>query len=366
MNKLSITGRSSNSEVMDGVKEAISILENHDNGAPKTNTQSGVEIITPQPVTRNTDSNIYRITNDSKEVKYRSNRNFRNVTRTTSRPARVSAKNEKVEKSPDLEASASETDAVTQRVDTNLNQSSVETTSKETTNRQRLYRRRPFKTNIESKDANSTEIKLVTVNADVSYSQSSKESSSSENSSKEQLPRRKFHNKKDRIPTLNVTLEKFSDISKSNNNSVKEKLPEIHTEKIEIITGVPDILSKSEVKTSESNVVKENPLDYVDNMDKLDRTLLTEESTRPVKRFYRSSAEIHSKEMTFVNNEKVQIVRPKPYSRLVGEYPTPTATIAKLDDAILGTHNIRRKKEARNTIITPHKNKDSKDVLRST
>lgn len=354
---------------MDGVKEAISILENHDNGATKTDMQSGIEIITPQPATRNTDSSIYRITNDSKEVKYRSNRNFRNATRTTSRPPRVSSKNEKVEKSSDLEGSASEIDAVTQRSDTNLNHSNVETTSKETTSRQRVYRRRPFKSTKDDKEANSTEVKLVTVNADINYSQSSRESSSSEDSSKEQLLRRKYQNKNYRKPSLNVTSENVSDLPKSINNSITEK-PEILTEKIEIITGAPelvnDISSKSKVETLESKVVIENPSHQVDNIEKLDRTLLTEESTRPVKRFYRSSSEINSKEMTFVNNEKVQIVRPKPYSRLVGEYPTPTATIAKLDDAILGTYNIRRKKEARITIITPHKNKDSKDVLSST
>uniref|UniRef100_S4PFD2 Uncharacterized protein n=1 Tax=Pararge aegeria TaxID=116150 RepID=S4PFD2_9NEOP len=89
--------------------------------------------------------------------------------------------------------------------------------------------------------------------------------------------------------------------------------------------------------------------DEIENLEQIDPNILKEAEVAPsVRRFYRSSAELNNaeeKEITIVNNEKVQIVRPTPISQLTGEYPTQTATIAKLDEAVLGKYNPRFKKE---------------------
>lgn len=117
---------------------------------------------------------------------------------------------------------------------------------------------------------------------------------------------------------------------------------------VEVTTSSVEIIQQ-EIQPTE-NIRQESLKDLLEAEIKVDFP----QNLPEVKRFYRSSAEkLHdNKEMAIVNNEKVQIVRPTPVARLVGQYATPVVTIAKLDEAVLG--RTRSKKEAF-TIVTPQR-----------
>lgn len=97
--------------------------------------------------------------------------------------------------------------------------------------------------------------------------------------------------------------------------------------------------------------------DELESSFQVDSAFLKEaENAPPVKRFYRSSAEKNSKEekeVAFVNNEKVQIIRPTSMAKLVGDFQTQSAVIAKLDEAILGKPYSPRFRKSVVTVITP-------------
>lgn len=321
---ISISGRSTNPEEMEGIKDAITILENQDNTNIVTNKQSGIEIATPQPIYVNTESNVYKI--NSAEIKdtnpiYRGTRNYRNIT-TTQRPNQT--KSIKNNNKSDMKQSASDMKLVTVKADVSFSQS-TELSSRETTSKERVYRRRQVN---RQKHSKTTTSKPTTVKP---------------------------------IEITSTTTETLS--------APKSNAP-VYTN-MGTIVNIDEIKTANDFKASAEqyqHVKEETLINQEDKVEKIEPSILKEaESSPPIKRFYRSSAESSSKEIAYVQNEKVQIVRPKPYSRLVGEYPTPTAVIAQLDDAILGrNHNVRHKKEAHLTIVTPQRNKHSKEHLSST
>lgn len=179
--------------------------------------------------------------------------------------------------------------------------------------------------------------------------------SSAENTSKissseilDRKHRRRMTLRNHNTPTANTTTYQTS--------STTTKPTDATTASVEIVKQ--EIQSIDKLNAPE--VKEEKLVDQVENSDQIDATILKEAANSPpVKRFYRSSAERDvskdEKEMTIVNNEKVQIIRPTSTSRLVGEYPTPTATIAKLDEAVLGSYYKSRLKKEIVSIVTPQR-----------
>lgn len=298
------TGIATNPEDVDGIKEAISILENQETGkiVQSNNEANAIQIITPLPFVD--ERNNHRVTSNASSPVYRENRNFNN-SNSKSNSRRTSAKRNP----PELETQ-------------------------------------------------NSEFKLVTVNADMNFNRTNKSSNSAENTSKlsssenmDRKHRRRMTLRNSNTPTNKTTLQQTN----------------ITTSKpIEVTTSSVDIF-KQEIQPNHqqniSEVKQEKLVDQVENSGRIDATILKEAvNSPPVKRFYRSSAERESnkdeKEMTIVNNEKVQIIRPTSMSRLVGEYPTPTATIAKLDEAVLGSPYKARFKKEIVSIVTPQRHED--------
>ncbi|XP_047034932.1 uncharacterized protein LOC124640977 isoform X2 [Helicoverpa zea] len=176
---------------------------------------------------------------------------------------------------------------------------------------------------------NTSDFKLITVNAGINIANGNV----TENDSREKKHRRR------------MTLK--------NNN------PVVHTTTPSTTTTSTTTTQKPVVTTPSVEIIKQDiqPIENVERQEKLTDQIEdvnpNESHTAPIRRFYRSSAEKYEdKEMAIVNNEKVQIVRPTSHSRLVGAFPSPSAAIAKLDEAVLG--KLRTKKHAI-TIVTPEK-----------
>ncbi|TKX27755.1 uncharacterized protein LOC111348907 isoform X2 [Spodoptera litura] len=267
-------GQKTNPEDVDGIKEAISILQNQDtsrpNGPVQTNaavtgstqntasSSNHIQFITPTPII---DERNKKTTTEAAPV-YRGNRNL-NATRN-------------------------------------------------------------FKKN--SASAETSDIKLITVNADINIANGNV----TENDSRERKHRRRM--------TLKNTSVAQPSTTSTTTTSTTEK-PRATTPSIEII--------KLDMQPIENIQRQEKLTDQIEDVNP------NTANSAPVRRFYRSSAEkFEDKEMAIVNNEKVQIVRPTSHSRFVGHYPTPSATIAKLDEAVLG--KIRTKKQTI-AIVTPEK-----------
>nr|XP_021187255.2 uncharacterized protein LOC110374043 isoform X2 [Helicoverpa armigera] len=176
---------------------------------------------------------------------------------------------------------------------------------------------------------NTSDFKLITVNAGINIANGNV----TENDSREKKHRRR------------MTLK--------NNN------PVVHTTTTSTTTTSTTTTQKPVVTTPSVEIIKQDiqPIENIERQEKLTDQIEdvnpNESHTAPIRRFYRSSAEKYEdKEMAIVNNEKVQIVRPTSHSRLVGAFPSPSAAIAKLDEAVLG--KLRTKKHAI-TIVTPEK-----------
>ncbi|KAM3960784.1 LOW QUALITY PROTEIN: mind the gap [Aphomia sociella] len=287
-------GRPANPEEEDGIKEAISILENQNgpNSGPQTGT-NGLQIVTPAPFVVDERNNRGSESTEQSPV-YRANRNY-NASR-TSGVKRSSPKPK-----------------------TQDNQS-------------------------------SSEYKLITVNADMNFNNSSE--GSVENTSRintaERKHRRRMTLKNSSGPTTSSTTPIPS------TTTTTSKPVETTTSSVEIIKQ--DIQPIEHFVPPEAR--QEKLTDQLDTSHVFNSYVYEAENSPPVKRFYRSSAEQNSKEekeMAMVNNEKVQIIRPTSMLKLVGEYQTPTATIAKLDEAILGSPT--RFKKSAITIVTPEVHK---------
>ncbi|CAG9793572.1 unnamed protein product [Diatraea saccharalis] len=262
-----------NPEDVEGIKEAISILENQKQ-TPNTlqvNDQSNIQIITPQPIID--ERNNHKTTSTENSPVYRATRNYNNSNSTRRSPPKNRSKE------------------------------------------------------------SSSELKQDTINA----------SSSKENTTKSESERK--HRRRMTLKNTPVTTSTIA----TPTTTTTEKQLDTTTPIIEIV--------KQEIQPIEffniGNAQQRKLIEELKDLHKIDETLLSEaENAAPVKRFYRSSAEKDSKEVAYVNNEKVQIVRPTSMAKLVGDYQTPTAVIAKLDEAVVGKPYSRVKKSPV-SIVTP-------------
>lgn len=268
-----ISAQKSNSEETDGIKQAISILQNAQPNAP-------------QPIE-------FNVLNTAASTDFTSNINGANNIQHIAPTPIIDERNRRT-----------------------------------TTESAPVYRgTRNYNSTKNIKRSNNTETgqgKLITLNAEINFA----ENNSTENDSREKKHRRR------------MTL-------KTNNSSTKGTTTS--TAKPVAISPLIEAM-KQEIQPIEINNLQrqEKLTDQIENLNPNAANLA------PVRRFYRSSAEkVEEKEMAVVNNEKVQIVRPTAQSRLVGHYPTPSAAIAKLDEAVLG--KVRTKKHTV-TIVTPIEN----------
>ncbi|CAH0677471.1 unnamed protein product [Spodoptera exigua] len=282
-------GQKTNPEDVDGIKEAISILQNQDTSRPNAPVQTNAGVSFPNAPSVSNTGSTQNTASSSSHIQF-----------ITPTPI-IDERNKKT---------TTET-APVYRGNRNLNAT------------------RNFKKNSSSAE-NTSDIKLITVNADINIANGNV----TENDSRERKHRRRMTLRNTSIAQPTTT----STTTTSTTTSTTQK-PTTTTPSIEII--------KVDIQPIENIQRQEKLTDQIEDVNP------NTANSAPVRRFYRSSAEkFEDKEMAIVNNEKVQIVRPSSHSRLVGHYPTPSATIAKLDEAVLG--KIRTKKQAI-AIVTPEK-----------
>lgn len=300
----SFTGQQ-NPEDVAGIKEAITILENHDSkhGKP-SNEANNLQVVTPHPFVDERNNARVATRNETISPVYRANRNYN-----------VSAKRTSAKRNSPQSQNSSELKSGTVNADKILKKDK-ETSSAENSRRQ-------------SSSAENTSIAT----------------------SAERKHRRRMTLKHNNATTASTTI-----------------VPLITLRPVESTTPAIEIVKQKVQKNYNENhkeVRQEKLTDQLESADSIDLTILKDIKDSPtVKRFYRSSAERESnkedQEMTLVNNEKIQIVRPTSMVKLVGHHATPTATIAKLDEAILGKiPNSRVKKEVV-TVVTPQRNENQR------
>ncbi|XP_053615580.1 uncharacterized protein mtg isoform X2 [Plodia interpunctella] len=289
-------GRPTNPEEVEGIKEAITILENQDARPVQGNGSNNIQIVTPQPIVVDERSNA-KIDPTGPSPVYRATRNF--------------------------------------NVSNNANG----------------FKRSPSKMNKE--EPNSSEYKFITVNAGINFNKSddiSKEKKSSRYSSAENTSKSSSAENTSRFSSVERKYRRRMTLKNSTTTTIKP---------VESTTSSVDIKQENQPteKFTITEVIQEKLTDQLEPNHKYDSFLVESQNLPPVKRFYRSSAESskEEKEMAMINNEKVQIVRPTSMARLVGEYQTPTATIAKLDEAVLGKP---KNKKSTISIVTPEIHKD--------
>ncbi|XP_023934559.1 uncharacterized protein LOC112043390 isoform X2 [Bicyclus anynana] len=281
-------GQSMEPENVEGIKEAITILENQDS---KPAASDDMQIVTPLPVIDERHSNKKDYSNLTSPV-YRGTREYTNST-------------------------------------------------------ERRNVRRPVK------PQEAEDIKLVTVNAGLHFNITKDNTANNTDTSINNSTERKRRRIASRNKNFNSRTTTTTTTSTTTTTTQK---PE------EVTTSLKELLKQEiqpmEVSTTTADVKQEKLTDAIDNLEQIDASILKEAEISPaVRRFYRSSAELNNaddKEITIVNNEKIQIVRPTPVSQLVGEYPTQIAAVAKLDEAVLGKYSPRFKKEVI-AIVTPSK-----------
>ncbi|CAH0730751.1 unnamed protein product, partial [Brenthis ino] len=256
-------GQPSNPEDVDGIKEAITILENQDS---KPAASENVRIVTPSPIIderHNTNNNNNDENNSYPNMApvYRGTRDYNNETE------------------------------------------------------KRNTRRNPIKTN--------DEYKLVKVDANINFNNTK----SSEKSDSSERKRRRM-------------------VSRNNYSKTKPTTTSSTTTTTSTTTQEPSTTSeiiKQDIQPT-GNIKQEKLTDQLENLDQIDSSILKEaENAPPVRRFYRSSAERHAeKEITVINNEKVQIIRPTQFSN------EPSQNTAKYDSK---PYSSRFKKEAVSIVI---------------
>ncbi|XP_050681502.1 uncharacterized protein LOC126976923 isoform X2 [Leptidea sinapis] len=255
--------RPTNPEDVDGIKEAITILENQDS---KPINSERVEIVTALPfIDERSRTQDYNMTSPV----YRGNRELKNST---------DRKNGRT---------------------------------------------------VQSKDEN--DVKLITVNAGFNFKNTSTNSSTTHTNERQNRRRSILSRNAPRLILTSPKPTTSSTTTVSTTTNISNETSSIEVEKHEIQESV-----------ELSNVKKEELIDQIDNIDP--KILSEAETSAPVRRFYRSSAE-STKEIAIENNDKVQIVRPRSFATFVGEYPTQIAAIAKLDEAILGRPYVSRIKK---------------------
>lgn len=180
----------------------------------------------------------------------------------------------------------------------------------------RNTRRNPIKTN--------DEYKLVKVDANINFNntKSSEKSDSSERKRRRMVSRNNYSTTKPTTTSSTTTTTTTSTTEEPSTTS-------------EII--------KQDIQPTE-NIKQEKLTDQLENLEQIDSSILKEaENSPPVRRFYRSSAERQTeKEITIINNEKVQIIRPTQFSKELSQ------NTAKYDSK---PYSSRFKKEAVSIVI---------------
>lgn len=313
---ISFSDLPTNPEDVHGVKEAITLLENQDSSKQESN--SNIQVITPQPIIVDERSNHKMEYSTEQTPIYRENRNINN-TRT-----RNNIQKNTEDKTQRSQETSTELKHVSSKANTNKTSNDSSFEVRDRTQRRRLTLRYASTTKATPK--------LTTTSTTTTTSK----------------PRK-----------TEKTTAKI--IEQTNRPVVSSPLVEIIKQEIQPIEDIQQIK-------------QEKLIDQLETSYRIDPASLENIKLPEVKRFYRSSAEKVDKEMTVINNEKVQIIRPTPMAKLVGQYATPLAVIEKLDEAILGKQNnkettqilnsqaqiasrsesIRRKKEAV-AIVTPER-----------
>lgn len=196
--------------------------------------------------------------------------------------------------------------------------------------------------NLSNSQESSSEYKLITVKADMNYNKTNSNASSSE-------VRDKTHRRRMTLRYSNLTSTKPSTTNKPTTTILTTSKPIEVTFQPLVSSPLGDIMKQEiqPIETIVTTVKQEKLIDQLESSYRIDPASLENIQLPEVKRFYRSSAEKQDKEMTVINNEKVQIVRPTPMARLVGQYATPLAVITKLDEAVLGRQNSERSQSHR-------------------
>lgn len=296
-----------NPEDVTGIKEAISILENQDRKPVQvSNGVNNLEVVTPQSIVDERNNHRVATSNDTISPVYRANRNYNNAAKRTSGQRN----------SPQAQ--------------------------------------------------NSSEFKLVAVNADINLKKDNKQTSSAEQSRRQTS----LAENTSRATSAENTAERKHrrKMTLKHNNATTAStiiVPVTTSLRLESTTPAVELVKQEIQKVYNDNptqVRQEKLTDQLESADSIDPTILKDAENSPaVKRFYRSSAESESNkddhQMTLVNNEKVQIVRPTSMVKLVGQHATPTATIAKLDEAILGKTGVNKEVV---TIVTPQRHNNQR------
>jgi hypothetical protein len=278
-----------NPEDVDGIKEAITILENQDNADNQQQpAQTKVQVVTPQTILVD-ERNNHKTTSAESTPVYRGTRNY-NFNSTRSSPSKNSS------------------------------------------------------------GESSSEVRLITVNTGINVDKNSITNFTRTNSS--ESSDRRYRRRMTLKNTLITTTVKPTEMTST--TTTPKPVETTSSSLVEII--------KQEIQPIEAfnagDVKQEKLTDELEEAYKIDNTYFqAAENSPPVKRFYRSSAENASreeKEEAYVNNEKVQIIRPTSMARLVGDSQTPSAVIAKLDQAVLGSPRFKKSV----TIVTPVNHKD--------
>ncbi|XP_041983012.1 uncharacterized protein LOC121736037 isoform X1 [Aricia agestis] len=253
--------KSQNGDVEQGVKEAITILENQDNKPAASNVET--MFVTPLPVIdeRHSNSKDYSSVVATDAPVYRGSRNFNQT--------------EKVRRKPESQESLV-TNASTNFYSISNNTSAESSEGSSKRKRQRLTYRR----NSHSTTARTT-IRPNTTEATTTTTTTTQEPTSQE-----------------------PTRTEISVVTESQSQTDRPILSTLMTE----------------------TMTQAKLIDEINNLDKIEATIPTETESSPVRRFYRSSAEVLP-EFKTVGNEKVQIVMPS--SRVRDYYPKESSRFKK-------------------------------------
>ncbi|KAJ0172372.1 hypothetical protein K1T71_012345 [Dendrolimus kikuchii] len=289
--------RPTNPEDVEGIKEAITILENQNKPQIQNSYNQEiisapgvVQIITPQSIVDER-TNKKHDSSESSPV-YRGNRNLNNNTKENNqKPSNTEQSNQKPSNIDALKVTG----------------------------------------------MNPEGFKLVTVNADMNFN--GNKSTEAERKHRRRMTLR-YTNSTSKPPLTSTSTIYVTPSTEAPTTTNKP-----------ITTFKREALSSSDIRRHDVQPIQFYNVKPETLNEELGAISLTDAS-EPLRRFYRSSSEHSSKETAMVNNEKVQIVRPTSSAKLVGHFETQRDVIDKLDEAVLG--NLRFKKDTV-TIITPER-----------
>ncbi|GBP42452.1 hypothetical protein EVAR_47747_1 [Eumeta japonica] len=315
MAKATEAGRPTNPEDIEGINQAITILENQDKkpSNDQPSTLPAIEIIAAQTVDpRNTNAYKDNASDINPIYNHRTNRNYRNqtISLTENSPLNDSTPSSSEIKPVVVKASAEKSISTSSSSSENFSKERNSTVRHANRDRQRqkISVGRPFSLAVTPKfngESNVKRTRTVVSKAGTTTSTST-------------------------TTTTTTTTTTPAFVTGSDPKTLDDFNGYVATDE----TSVKPIMEKEE-RLADPN----------DTQEKILADIQKEAEKSPaIKRFHRSSSEsVSNEEMIIVNNEKVQIVRPKAFAKLVGQYPTPTAVIERLDEAILGHIESRSK-----------------------